>query len=120
MDVSEQSFETPVKSQPEPDRQNGQKVVPFPEMATSVAPLERDHSWKALDILAHAANPPAPPEIGGLAYPGMRHVFSGEAETGKSWLLLFLAAEEIVSGRGQYGSTRIRWGRVRSLSACNS
>src|SRR5207249_364801 len=36
----------------------------------------------------------------GLVYPGRRHVLSGEAEAGKSWLALALAAAELSDGRG--------------------
>lgn len=58
------------------------------------------HTWQALDLVALASRPPEPPAIGGLLYPGKRHVVSGEAEAGKSWLLLALAAGELRDGRG--------------------
>ena len=58
------------------------------------------HSWVALDLAKLGAHKPEPPAIGGLLYPGRRHVFSGEAEAGKSWLLLAVAADEIREGRG--------------------
>jgi hypothetical protein len=102
MDVSETYFQPkPIEDVPIPaPTPNGDKVVPFPEMATKPALEVAKHSWQALDILDYVDNPPAPPAIGRLLYPGMRHVVSGEAEAGKSWLLLILAAEEIAGGRG--------------------
>jgi AAA domain len=102
MDVSETYFQPkPIEDVPIPaPAPNGDKVVPFPEMATKPALEVAKHSWQALDILDYLDNPPAPPAIGRLLYPGMRHVISGEAEAGKSWLLLVLAAEEIAGGRG--------------------
>ena len=42
-----------------------------------------EHSWHPLDVLALAANPPEPPTIGGLLYPGTpvtaRSVYAAEA-----------------------------------------
>src|SRR5207253_1001079 len=58
------------------------------------------HSWEPIDLLAVGAEPPEPPTIGGIAYPGRRHVWSGEPEALKTWLVLCVAAEEIRSGRG--------------------
>lgn len=57
------------------------------------------HSWTPVDLLAFAGDPPAPPTIGGLAYPGRRHVFSGEPESLKTWTSLVLCAQEIRAGR---------------------
>jgi hypothetical protein len=56
------------------------------------------HSWRPVDLLAYAEAPPAPPTIGGLAYPGRRHVFSGEPETLKSWAALVLCVEQVRAG----------------------
>lgn len=58
------------------------------------------HTWEPVDIVALAAEPPAPPEIGDLLYPGKRHVLSGESEAGKSFLLLALSGLELAAGRG--------------------
>jgi hypothetical protein len=56
------------------------------------------HSWTPVDLLKLAAEPPEPPTIGGLVYPGRRHIFSGEPETLKTWAGLILAAAEILAG----------------------
>jgi hypothetical protein len=57
------------------------------------------HSWIPRDLVARHADPPPPPTIGGLVYPGRRHVISGEPEALKSWLAFVFAAEEIRAGR---------------------
>jgi hypothetical protein len=51
-----------------------------------------------LDLLKVAAEPPDPPTIGGLLYPGCRAIFSGEPETLKTWAALILAVMEIIAG----------------------
>jgi len=56
------------------------------------------HSWTPINLAALALEPPAPPSIGGLVYPGARHVFSGETESLKTWAALVLCAEEITAG----------------------
>jgi AAA domain-containing protein len=61
---------------------------------------EAEHSWRASDLVALGAAIPEPPAIGGLFYPGRRHVVSGEAESGKSWLALAVAANELRADRG--------------------
>jgi hypothetical protein len=53
------------------------------------------HSWTPVDLIATVNLPPEPPSISGLAYPGRRHVYSGEPETLKSWLVLILSVDEI-------------------------
>jgi len=57
------------------------------------------HSWTPIDLVATANEPPEPATIGGIAYPGRRHVYSGEPETLKSWAALVLCVEEIRAGR---------------------
>jgi AAA domain len=61
---------------------------------------EHAHSWQALDLVELGAKPPEPPAVGGLFYLGRRHVVSGEAEAGKSMLMLALAAAELLEARG--------------------
>jgi AAA domain len=61
---------------------------------------EEAHTWSALDLAALSAKPPEPPVLGGLFYLGRRHVVSGEAEAGKSMLLLAVAAAELLADRG--------------------
>lgn len=56
-------------------------------------------SWTPIDLVALNLQPPEPPTISGLVYPGRRHVFSGEPESLKSWAALVLAVDEIRSGR---------------------
>jgi hypothetical protein len=68
------------------------------ESPDNVVPL-RSHSWVPVDLATVDADPPEPPTIGGLVYPGRRHVISGEPEALKTWLLLILAVGEIRKGR---------------------
>lgn len=56
------------------------------------------HSWHPVDLVAFGELPPEPPTIGGLLYPGRRHVISGELESLKSWLVQVLAVQEIRDG----------------------
>ena len=58
------------------------------------------HTWGAVDLIAADARTPEPPSIAGLFYPGRRHVVSGEAEAGKSMLLLAASVDEIRAGHG--------------------
>jgi hypothetical protein len=53
------------------------------------------HSWHPCDVLALAENPPEPPTIGKLLYPGARTLLSGETESLKTWLALILAKAEM-------------------------
>jgi hypothetical protein len=59
-----------------------------------------DHSWRPLDLIEVGARPPEPPAIAGILYRARRHVFSGEAEALKTWLLLAATVEEVRAGRG--------------------
>jgi hypothetical protein len=58
------------------------------------------HTWQPVDLVAAAVEPPEPPEISGLLYPGKRHVFSGESEAGKSFLMLAVTSDELTAGHG--------------------
>lgn len=68
-----------------------------PEPAEELEPPP--HSWTPIDLLTVAAAPPEPPTIGGLVYPGRRHLFSGEPESLKSWVALVLCLEQIREGQ---------------------
>ncbi len=57
-------------------------------------------TWQIQDLVVAGAEPPIPPDIGGLFYRGRRHLLSGEDDSGKSWLLLAVAADEVRAGRG--------------------
>ncbi len=57
-----------------------------------------EHSWHAIDLADVALTPPSPPSIGGLVYPGRRHIWSGEPESLKTWAALVVAAAEIQAG----------------------
>lgn len=61
-----------------------------------------EHSWQP--ILLGSAEIPAlePPTISGIAYPGRRHIWSGEPETMKSFAALIPCVEEIRSGRAVF------------------
>jgi hypothetical protein len=67
-----------------------------------VAKPPPEHTWKLLNLvtLGEREGAPEPPAVGGLFYPGRRHVLSGEAEAGKTWLLLAIAVDEIKDGHG--------------------
>lgn len=65
-----------------------------------VGPAEGEHTWHALAVVALSVEPPEPPAVGDLLYLGRRHVLSGEAEAGKSMLLLAVAADELLAGHG--------------------
>jgi hypothetical protein len=60
------------------------------------------HSWTPVDLVASDTAPPEPPTIGGIVYPGRRHLFSGEPESLKSWLLLILCVDEMQAGRNVF------------------
>jgi hypothetical protein len=54
--------------------------------------------WQRINPIAAAANPPEPPTIGGILYPGKRTILSGETESLKSWFALVLAKAELDIG----------------------
>lgn len=56
------------------------------------------HTWQPANLIQLAENPPAPPTIGGLLYPGKRTVLSGETESMKTWLALILCKAELDIG----------------------
>jgi len=56
------------------------------------------NSWQPANLIQLAANPPAPPTIGGLLYPAKRTVLSGETESMKTWLALILCKAELDIG----------------------
>jgi hypothetical protein len=68
------------------------------ELADEAGLSKAEHSWNPIDLVASAANPPEPPTIGGLLYPGKRTLFSGETEALKTWLGLILSKAEIDAG----------------------
>ena len=68
-------------------RENRADVIPFPERQT--------HSWTPIDLVTLGAAPPQPPSLSGIAYPGRRHVWSGEPESLETWLALCVAVEEL-------------------------
>jgi hypothetical protein len=61
-------------------------------------PLSEPHTWQPANLIQLAANPPEPPTIGGLLYPGKRTVLSGETESMKTWLALILCKAELDIG----------------------
>jgi hypothetical protein len=73
------------------------------ELAVDEAPpskLEQltAHSWTPINLTEIDGAAPQPATISGLAYPGRRHVFSGEPESMKTWAVLVLAVEQIRAG----------------------
>jgi AAA domain len=71
-----------------------------PELRAIVADRRRlmpRHSWEPVDLLTIESTS-SPPTIGGLLYPGKRHVLVGEPDAGKSWLAIALCVAEIEKG----------------------
>ena len=60
--------------------------------------MTASHSWQPVDLIAAGTAPPVLPTIGGLLYPGRRHLILGEPESLKTWLALLLAVEQIRAG----------------------
>lgn len=56
------------------------------------------HSWQPIDLAAAEGDPPSPPTINGIVYPGRVHVWSGEPETLKSLVAMAVALAEIRAG----------------------
>jgi hypothetical protein len=77
-------------------RSNGASPSHLP---TEERPESEPHSWTPIDLIATASEIPEPPTIGGIVYPGRRHVYSGEPESLKSWAALVLCVEEMAAGR---------------------
>jgi hypothetical protein len=90
------------------------------DLANDLAP--EGHSWVPVDVVAAAADPPAPPEIIELFYPGCNHLVSGESEALKTWLLLAAAAAELEEGRGVLWLTvtTSAWARCWSGCGCSA
>jgi AAA domain len=55
-------------------------------------------SWQPIDLATIESAELEPPAIGGIVYPGRRHVFSGEPESLKSMVAMALAFEVIGAG----------------------
>lgn len=56
-------------------------------------------SWRSRSLLELGSKAIAPPTIGQLLYPGLRHVISGESEALKTWLTACFAAAEMLDGQ---------------------
>ena len=74
--------------------------TPDDEAFFAVATAGGGRTWEPLDIVTLGDAPQVPPAIGGLIYPGQRHTFQGESESGKTWCAMALAAGELHAGRG--------------------
>lgn len=77
-------------------------------------------SWRPIDLLTVGDGPSVLPTIGGLFYPGHRHVVMGEPESVKSWISLCIAADEVKRGEHVFcfdfeSSPRDILGRLRDL-----
>lgn len=55
-------------------------------------------SWEPISWPALGERPALTPSIGGLVYPGRRHLFSGPPESAKTWAAFCLALEVIRAG----------------------
>lgn len=71
-----------------------------PERANGTHPDPAQLAWVPLDLVKLGDRPRVPPAIGGLIYPGRKHIFWGESESGKSWLTISCAADELKAGYG--------------------
>src|SRR5262245_50819406 len=60
--------------------------------------VQYGHTWTSSSLIDRAAQPPEPPTIGGLLYPGRRTLLSGETESLKTWFALVLAKAEMDAG----------------------
>ncbi len=76
--------------------------IPWPEEPASLngdqTAADPANTWQPANLIQLAANPPAPPTIGGLLYPAKRTVLSGETESMKTWLALILCKAELDIG----------------------
>lgn len=52
-------------------------------------------TWQPIDLATLEQKPPALPTIGGIIYPGLRHVFSGPPEAAKTWVVLAIALQHL-------------------------
>jgi hypothetical protein len=59
---------------------------------------EGANGWTTLPFLALADEPVIPPDVAGLFYLGQRHILSGEADLGKTWIALWACVQEILAG----------------------
>ena len=82
---------------PPPLREGDGDEVVTPSPTSSPA-----HSWQPRSLIGIAANPPAPPELVGLFYPGYNHLISGESESLKSWLMCVAAVADMSVGHGVF------------------
>jgi hypothetical protein len=65
---------------------------------TTDVPDPEPHTWQPANLIQLAANPPEPPTIGGLLYPGKRTVLSEKPRSMKTWLALILCKAELDIG----------------------
>src|SRR5581483_5606348 len=56
------------------------------------------HTWVPFDWESLEDEPPVTASLCGLLYPGHTHLFSGEPDSGKSWLAAWICAELVASG----------------------
>lgn len=85
--IDVQALLASMQPQPEPPSTNGNGTPP------TIA-------WTPLDVVTLGDTPRVPPAIGGIIYPGRRHLFWGESESGKTWLAFGNAADELNAGHG--------------------
>jgi hypothetical protein len=63
-----------------------------------VADDDTRHSWRPIDLLGLEDMPPIRPTVGGVLYPGGRHYFSAEHDSGKTFYAFALGLETIRAG----------------------
>jgi len=74
------------------------KLIPDPP--PEAVPYDPVDSWNPIALATLEPRPVEPPRLAhGLLYPGRRHLWSGEPESGKSWAALIACAQEVLRGR---------------------
>ncbi len=90
--------------EPPPDRKHGTIGTEYHgENGTPHTPgadeQETHGSWRPVDLRSALGKPPARATLlGGLMYPGLRHLISGPPEALKTWVAMIAAAEQLASG----------------------
>jgi len=80
------------------------------------------HTWHPINLAQRALEPPEPPSINEIIYPGRCHVWSGEPETLKSMVAMAVCLDQIRAGKhtayiDYENGAREATARMRSLGA---
>lgn len=97
-DLVEVQVDGAMKKQGDQELARASQHPPTQDSPPTVVLEQEPHSWTPVDLILNANEPPEPPTISGLVYPGRRHLFSGEPESLKSWAAMVLCVEQIRAG----------------------